>query len=307
MTYPSNAILTPEDWLLQRTLTPSPSDARSLARNLRDAGLRVDALVLARDAATTLGRHLLTFRHGWPGGTSPFGDIFVADLGSTDNTREIALESDAIVLAPESPRAAALAPPADGDGVFRTLSTSRADILLVLPANLLRVDLDALAAMVDSFRRFPSLLLAQGFQSSSIGGLSANLARPLLSALLPELGMLADPTCPVLAIRRPAFLASPIARTSGYEASLVVEAWKQGGLESLAQVRLPPLEFDSHRAPDESVSFRCCLALLESLRRARRLSTPQEFGHIASSLVDMPSGSLQARAQLQVFAWSTPL
>lgn len=300
-----SAILTPEDWLANRTVVPGRNDARELRSRLAEAGLSADVVLLARDAATTIGRHLLTIRHGWPGGASPFGRIFVADLGSTDSTLEIAQEDGATPLQPESPRAASLAPAADGDGLVRALSTSTADILLVVPAGLARLDLDSLSALVDSFRRFPSLLLSQGFQGQTGSGMSAHLARPLLSALLPELGLLADPTCPLLALRRAAFLPSPIARSSGYEASLVVEAWRQGGLECLAQVRLPSLQWDPRLAIDPGTPFRCALALLESLRRAKRLSTPQEFGHISSALLDAQQGGLLARAHLQVFPWST--
>lgn len=301
------AILTPEEWLARRTLHPSRNEACSLGGYLAEAGLSADVLLLARDASPTLGRHLLTLMHGWPGGKSPFQQIIVADLGSTDTTVEIAEDASATVLLPESPRAASLAPAADGDGFARALSASQADLLLVVPAGLTRIDLDALATLLDSFRQFPSLLLAQGFQGASGGPLSTHLARPLLATLLPELGLLADPTCPILAVRRTAFRAVPIARSSGYEPSLVVEAWKQGGLDALAQTRIHPLEWDTRVTPDEGVPFRCTLALLESLRRARRLSTPQEFSHIASTLVDSPSGDLLARAQLHVFPWNTPI
>lgn len=301
------AILTPEDWLLQRTVAPSKDQARTLGANLAAASLSADVVLLARDAASTLGRHLLTLRHGWPGGATPFHRIFVADLGSTDGTRDIAEEGGATFLPPESPRAASLAPPAHGDGLVRAIAASTSDILLVLPADLTRLDLDSLAAIVDCFRQFPSLLLSQGFQGATGSALSAHLSRPLLAALLPELGLLADPACPVLALRRSAFVAPPIARTSGYEAALVVEAWKQGGLESLAQVRLSRLERVERPEIDDGQSFRCALALLESLRRSRRLSTPQEFGHISSMLVDQPSGTLLARAHLQVFPWHNTL
>jgi len=301
------AILTPEDWLERRTLRSGPREARDLLDNLREANLTIDVVLFARDAATTLGRHLLTFRHGWPGGLSPFGQILVTDLGSTDNTVEIAEEAHATVLLPESPRAASLAPAAPGDGLVRAMASSLADILLLVPADLVRLDLDSVAGLLVSFCRFPSLQLAMGFQGSGGSDASHLLARPLLSALLPELSVLADPACPVLALRRTAFLSVPIARTSGFEPSLAVEAWRLGGLEALCQVRLPKLEWGDHCEPlDEGAAFRCTLALLESLRRARRLSTPQEMGHLASSLADAPSGGLLARTRLDVFPWSTP-
>jgi len=300
-------ILTPEDWLERRTLIPTPHEARRLPAALREAELTVDLVLLTRDAAATLGRHLLTLRHGWPGGESPFGRILVTDLGSSDGTLDIAEQAQAEAIPPEAPLAASLAPAAHGDGLVRALARSSADLLLVIPARLVRIDLDAIAALVAAFCHHPALQFAQGFQSSSGTELSRLLARPLLAALLPELAVLADPACPVLALRRTAFLATPIARTCGYQPALAVEAWRQGGLDALAQVRIPPLEWGEQTdGNDAECGFRTGLALLESLRRARRLNVPQELGHLSMSLVDAPSGGLLARTHLDVFPWREP-
>jgi len=301
------AILTPESWLQHRTILPAAHEARDLAGLLEANSLSADVVLLSRDDAGTLGRHLLTLRHGWPGGASPFGQILVTDLGSTDGTLEIAEEAGARVLQPESPRAASLAPAAVGDGLVRALAASRADLLLLVPARLVRLDLDAVAALLASFCHLPSVQLALGFQGSGGGAMSRLLARPLLSALLPELSVLADPACPVLALRRTSFLTVPVASVAGFEPALAVETWNQGGLDALCQVRFPPLEWGEGGEPlDEGSGFRCTLALLEALRRARRLSTPQELGHLASSLADAPDGGLLARTRLEIFPWARP-
>lgn len=300
-------ILTPEDWLERRTLQPTAQEARGLPALLRDSGLTVDLVLLTRDAATTLGRHLLTLRHGWPGNECPFGRILVTDLGSSDTTLEIAEQALAETIPPDAPQAASLGPAAHGDGLVRALTHSRADILLVVPARLVRLDLDAVAALVAAFCRLPALQFAQGYQSADGSDLSRLLARPLLSALLPELSVLADPACPLLALRRTSFLTVPIARTCGYQPALAVEAWRQGGLDALAQVRIPPLEWGEQGAGDDAeCGFRTGLALLEALRRARRLSVPQELGHLSTSLVDSPSGGLLARTHLDIFPWRDP-
>lgn len=301
-------ILTPEDWLERRTLQPAPQEARHLPGLLRDAGLTVDLVLLTRDAATTLGRHLLTLRHGWPGNECPFGRILVTDLGSSDNTLEIAEQAGAETVPPDAPQAASLGPAAHGDGLVRALARSTADLLLVVPARLVRLDFDAVAALLGAFCRLPAVQFAQGFQSAAGSDLSRLLARPLLAALLPELSVLADPACPLLALRRTSFLTVPIARTCGYQPALAVEAWRQGGLDALAQVRIPPLEWgDQGDGDDAGCGFRTGLALLESLRRARRLSVPQELGHLSMSLVDTPVGGLLARTHLDIFPWRDPL
>lgn len=302
-----SATTTPESWLSDRSPRPEPGEARGLARTLEAAGMTADVLLLGRDCATTLGRHLLTLRHGWPGGGSPFRQILFSDLGSTDATVEIARADGIEVLPPSSPRAASLSPAAGGDGLVRALQATRADLLLVVPAALVRLELDAVAALLGCFPRFPSVHLAMGFEGARGGTLSRLLARPVLSALHPELSVLADPACPLLALRPASFRTVPIARCAGYEPSLAVEAWRLGGLDALCQVRVAPLEWGEagqEIAPGSEAT--CALALLESLRRAGRFEPSQEFGHLSTAILDSPGGGLRALTRLEVFPWSTP-
>lgn len=298
---------TPEQWLQERTFRPAPHEARDLGRLLESAGLVADVLLLGRDCATTLGRHLLTLRHGWPGGGTPFGQILFSDLGSKDGTVEIARADGIEVLSPLSPRAASLAPAATGDGLHRALGATGADLLLVVPAHLVRIDLDAVAALLASFCRHPAVQLASGFEGARGGALSRLLVRPVLSALHPELSVVADPACPLLALRPGTFRGLPIARCAGYEPALTVEAWRHGGLDALCQVRLGPLEWGESGAEiAPGTEATCALALLESLRRADRIRSTQEYGHLSSTLVDAPDGGLRAQTRLEIFPWTTP-
>lgn len=298
---------TREQWLQERTSRPAPNAASELSRLLDSAGLVADVLLLGRNCATTLGRHLLTLRHGWPGGGTPFGQILFSDLGSTDATLEIARADGIEVLSPESPRAASLAPAATGDGLVRALGATEADLLLVVPASLVRLDLDAIASLLGAFCRHPTAQLAQGFEGSRGGALSRLLARPILAALHPELSVLADPACPLLAIRPGSFRTVPIARCAGYEPSLVVEAWRLGGLDALCQVRLGALEWGESEADiAPGTESTCSLALLESLRRADRILSDQEFGHLSTTLIDAPDGGLRAQTRLEIFPWTDP-
>lgn len=302
-----STVRTPEQWLQERTLRPAANQARDLAETLGSAGLVADVVLLGRDCATTLGRHILTLRHGWPGGRSPFGQILFGDLGSTDGSLEIARTDDVRILLPDAPRAASLAPAASGDGLHRALEASRADLLLVVPAHLVRVDLDDLAALLAGFCQHPGVHLAMGFQGARGGTLSRVLVRPILSALHPDLSVLADPACPVIALRPGTFRTLPIARCAGYEPSLAVEAWRHGGLDALCQVRLQALEWgESGEEIAPGTEVRCSLALLESLRRAGRLESPREFGHLASTLLDAPDGGLRVQTRLEVFPWTLP-
>ncbi|HNY30113.1 MAG TPA: hypothetical protein PKO15_04420 [Fibrobacteria bacterium] len=293
--------MTPEAWLFRNSLLVS-RDAPSKLAACTD--LTMDLCLLSRDSSSTLQRHLLLLRHGWPGGSTPWRRILVADLGSIDNTCQIAVDAGADLLAPDNPRAAQCEPSADGDGLAQALEHSDADILLVAPANVLRLDMDGLATLALALAQRPELALAQG--AGAVGGSTLSLLalRPLLSVLCPPLSVLSDPASPLLALRPAMIRELPLARTSGYEAALVVDCWARHGLASLAQVLTGPLDW--HQADPRTEpghSFRSQLAILEALRRAERIQSNQEFGHLLPQMQDWSSQGPRVLTQMEVFPW----
>ncbi|MBK9579178.1 MAG: hypothetical protein IPK50_19130 [Fibrobacterota bacterium] len=293
--------MTPEAWLFRNSILPTRDAPARLASHQQ---VRIDLCLLARDSSSTLQRHLLLLRHGWPGGKSPWRRILVADLGSSDNTCQIAEEAGATLLAPENPRAAESEPSADGDGLQRALEHSDADILLVAPANVLRLEMDSLATLALSLVERPELALCQGASSVAGSELSLLGLRPLLAALCPPLAVFSDPASPLLAVRPDKIRDLPLAKTGGYEAALVVDCWFKFGLSSLSQVLTGSLEWhdrDPRSAP--SHSFRSQLALLEALRRAGRLHTNQEFGHLLPVPQEWSAKGPRILTQMEVFPW----
>lgn len=296
--------MTPEAWLFRNSLLVGKEAPAKLAR-LTDRN--IDLCLLSRDSSSTLQRHLLLLRHGWPGGQSPWRRILVSDLGSSDNTCQIAAEAGATVVAPENPRAAQCEPSADGDGLHRALSQTDADVLLVAPANLLRLDMDALASLALALLERPELSMVQGAGSVAGSDLSLLALRPLLAALCPPLAVFSDPSSPLLAIRPEAIRQLPLARTSGYEAALLVDCWSKFGLSSLAQVLTGPVQWH-HQDPRSTPhhSFRCQLAVLEALRRAQRIQTSQEFGHLLPQPQDWTAQGPRIQTHLEIFPWRLP-
>ena len=293
--------MTPEAWLFRNSYLPS----RDAASRLRGSEVRIGLCILARNAAATLGRHLLLLKHGWPRGTGPWSEILVADLGSTDTTSEIGREHGAAVLEPADRLAASLEPPADGDGLASALRVSTSEILLVLPADLIRLDVAGIATMVRVLLDDPNIKLCLGASEVDGGPLSALGTRPVLSSLHPDLAVVVDPTTPLLALRTSAIRELPLALTAGYESALVVDCCAAHGLDSLAQVRLDPLEWET-RDPrlEPGRAFRTMVALLESLKRAGRLSTSRELGHLLPRPMEWGQSGPRLVTGLEVFPWA---
>jgi hypothetical protein len=293
--------VTPEAWLFRNSFLPS----REATARLKASGSRIGLCLLTRNAAFTLGRHLLLLQHGWPGGTAPWSEIIVADLGSTDSTLDIAREHGAAVLEPAERLAATLEPPADGDGLARALAATKSDILLVVPSDLIRLDVASVATMIRSLLDDPAIQICLGASEIEGGPLSALGTRPVLAALHPELAVIIDPTTPLLALRTAGIRDLPLARTAGYESALVVDCRAVHGLESLAQVRVPPLEWeiqDPRLEPGRV--FKTLVALLEALRRAGHISTTRELGHLFPRPKDWGDNGPRLVTSLEIFPWT---
>lgn len=294
--------MTPESWLFRNSFLPS----REAPAALRTSEVRIGLCLLTRNAAFTLGRHLLLLRHGWPGGNAPWSEILVADLGSTDSTLDIAREHGAVVLEPAERLAATLEPPSAGDGLMRALAATKSDILLVVPADLIRLDVASVATMIRSMLDDPSIQLCMGASEIDGGPLSALGTRPVLAALYPELAVVIDPTTPLLALRTSTIRDLPLARTSGYECALIVDCRAAHGLDSLAQVRVPPLEWEvADPRLEPGRAFKTLVALLEALRRTGHISTALELGHLLPRPKTWGDDGPRLVTGLEVFPWTT--
>lgn len=295
--------MTPEAWLSRHSAVPDPDAAKRL-REASESGTKLGVVLLAHDAATTIGRHLLLLRHGWPGGTAPWTEILVADLGSTDSTLEIARSHGAEIL--EDPdRATRAGVSALGDGLAQALAKTDSDILVVVPASLVRIEIEAVAALMAAMLDHPAARIAMGAESAQGCEISRYSLRPLLSALCPQLSVLSDPATPFLAIRPRDVKTLPLARTNGYEAALAVDCWHRYGLESLLQVLTGPLYWSEAADPRQNSThaFHAQLAALEALRRAGRLQIPGEFGHILPTPVEWTQEGPRLMSRLEVFDW----
>jgi glucosyl-3-phosphoglycerate synthase len=296
--------LTPETWLSRHTMLSQIDAPRRVTKAAAD-GTKMGVVLWTRDNAATIGRHLLLLQHGWPGGKAPWSEVVVADLGSSDSTAQIARDHGATVLeiATDAPRTQAVA---DGDGLARVLEWTNSAILLVAPANLVRLEFVGLASLMAAMLDHPACRLATGAESPAGGLLSRLSIRPLLAAVCPPLAVLSDPTSPLFALRPDRVRDLPLARTDGFEAALLVDCWNKHGLESIVQVLVGELDWaDGDPRQNPTHAFHCQLAVLEALRRAGRIQPKSEFGHILPTPEAWDENGSRVVSRLEVFPWKS--
>ena len=176
-------------------------------------------------------------------------ELIVLDSGSTDDTEIRALAAGARVISREVALPEVEPQPGKGEVLWRSLAVATGDIVAFVDSDLLDPDpmfvpkllgpllIQEGVHLVKGFYRRP--LKVSGREDANGGGRVTELvARPLLSALRPELSCLYQPLGGEYAGTRELLTAVPFAPGYGVEIGLLVDAYDRLGLDGIAQVNL---------------------------------------------------------------------
>jgi glucosyl-3-phosphoglycerate synthase len=240
-----------ERWAQTRTFHHSLYAPARIAAARAERGLGVSVCLPARECAQTVGEHvsaLLGLREA-----GVIDEVVVIDAGSADGTAAVAERAGALVyqegeLMPE------LGPVlGKGDAMYRALAVLRGEIVCYLDADmagasahyatgllgplLCEAPAGGEIAFVKAFYRRP---FEQGGVSLPEGGGRVNhlLARPALELFYPELGAVSQPLAGEVAARRELLERVPFATGYGVEIGMLIDVWREVGLEGIAQVDL---------------------------------------------------------------------
>jgi len=230
-------------WYESRTFHHSEFPAKRLAAERTRS---VSACVPARNEERTIGpivADLVSLREA-----GAIDEVMVIDAGSHDSTPEIAADAGASVhvesdLLPEHGEVLG-----KGDAMWRALSVLDSDVIVFLDADsegfgphfatgLIGplVCGDTGVEFVKAFYRRP---LKVGEVSLPEGGgrVTELMARPLLNLFYPELAGFRQPLAGELAATRDLLLRLPFATGYAVEIAMLIDAWREVGLDALAQV-----------------------------------------------------------------------
>jgi glucosyl-3-phosphoglycerate synthase len=176
-------------------------------------------------------------------------ECVVVDSGSTDRTVDIATAAGARVVhrsdvLPDVPPL-----PGKGEVLWRSVAATSGDVLVFLDSDLVDPDPGFVTALLGPMLTEPGTHLVKGFyrrplrleteETGSGGGRVTELmARPLLSALRPELSGVVQPLGGEYAVSREFAESVPFAAGYGVEIGLLLDAYARFGLAGLAQVNL---------------------------------------------------------------------
>jgi glucosyl-3-phosphoglycerate synthase len=259
-------------WARERTYHHSLYSAERIARE-RTASVTV--CLPAKECAGTVGaivEELAKLRQA-----GAIDEIVVVDAASRDGTAEVARRAGATVH-----QEAELLPQfghvlGKGDAMWRALAVTEGDVVCYLDA-----DTEGFSAhfatgllgplvceqgveFVKAFYRRP---LAQGGVSLPEGGGRVNhlAARPALALFYPDLAEVRQPLAGEVAARRELLERVPFATGYGVEVAMLIDVWREVGLEGVAQVDL-----EEHRNRNQPLAALTPMAHTVLATIARRL------------------------------------
>lgn len=178
-------------------------------------------------------------------------DLVVLDSGSTDRTVDVARGAGARVVRYQDVLPTFTYRTGKGEVLWRSLAATSSDLLVFVDSDLVDFDASFVCALlgplltrsepnlVKGFYRRPLRVQEDGAHSETGGGrVTELLARPVLSALRPELSAVVQPLGGEYAARRGFLESVPFAPGYGVEIGLLLDAHRCYGLDGLAQVNL---------------------------------------------------------------------
>lgn len=176
-------------------------------------------------------------------------ELVVVDSGSTDRTVAVAVEAGARVVHRADVLAELEPLPGKGEVLWRSLAATSGELLVFLDSDLVDPDPGFVPSLLGPLLFEPDVQLVKAFYrrplsdedirvGSGGGRVTELMARPLLSALRPELSGVIQPLAGEYAGTRRLLESVPFAGGYGVEIGLLLDAHAMFGLAGIAQVNL---------------------------------------------------------------------
>ncbi|HEX4837736.1 MAG TPA: glucosyl-3-phosphoglycerate synthase [Solirubrobacteraceae bacterium] len=244
-----------ERWAKARTFHHSLYSAARIAAEREQS---VSVCLPARECAVTVGEILSVLERLREAGA--IDELLVVDAASRDGTAGVAEREGASVVQERELMPATGPVLGKGDAMWRALSVLKGELVVFLDADsegfcehfvtglLGPLVCEPGVQFVKAFYRRP---FEQGGISLPEGGGRVNhlMARPALSLFYPELSAVRQPLAGEVAARRDLLERVPFATGYGVEIGMLIDVWRELGLDGMAQVDL-----DVHRNRHQPLS-----------------------------------------------------
>ncbi len=230
-------------WFAQRTSTAADYPAERLMAAKGSA--RVSVILPALDEEPTVGV-IVSAVCELAERTGLVDEVLVIDSGSADQTAKVAADAGATVFHRDSILPELDSFPGKGEVLWKAQYVATGDILVYVDADLIDFGQHYLLGLLGPLLTDESVWLVKAFYDRPLLDLAAAgggrvtelMARPLLTALVPELSGVVQPLAGEYAARRSLLETLPFAAGYGVETGLLLDTVAAHGLDVVAQVDL---------------------------------------------------------------------
>jgi glucosyl-3-phosphoglycerate synthase len=304
-----------------RTFHHSSYSVARVAADRAERSLRVSVCLPARECAGTVGEIVATLGELQTAGA--IDSIVVVDAASQDGTATVAERAGAVVWQEAELMPSHGAVLGKGDAMWRALSVLDGEVVCFLDADTEGFSEHFLTGLlgplvcepgvsfVKAFYRRPlihgagrqaprgSAEAAPGATPEPDGGGRVNhlLARPALELFYPQLAGVRQPLAGEVAARRELLERVPFATGYGVEIAMLIDVWREVGLDGIAQVDL-----EEHRNRHQPLSALTPMALTVLATIAGRLEREGRLSPPAAGEVENGPASAHAPLERPPFA-----
>jgi glucosyl-3-phosphoglycerate synthase len=247
-------------------------DPDLLAEARWSSGTSVSVCLPARNEAPTVGRIVEVIRRDLVE-RGLVDEVIVLDDGSADATARVAGEAGAQVAIVDEVLPELGPGYGKGNVLWKSLFVSHGDLVCWVDADIGNFECRFVTGLLGPLLADPRTVLVKGFYRRPSAGavhgggrVTELVARPLISALFPELATVVQPLAGATAGRREALEAVPFVEGWGVELALLVDVVARFGLDRVAQVDLGIIVHDSQTLRD--LGPQAMAVLTAGLRRA---------------------------------------
>lgn len=263
-----------------RAFHHSAFSAERIAAERAQRGLGVSVCLPARECAGTVGEIVTALAELREAGA--IDAIVVVDAASPDGTAQVAERAGAEVWQEGELLPSFGAVRGKGDAMWRALSRLDTELVCFLDADtedfsahfatglLGPLVCEPEVSFVKAFYRrpLPGATEAEVAVGEGGGRVNSLMARPALALLYPELAEIRQPLAGEVAARTELLQRLPFATGYGVETAMLIDAWREVGLEGIAQVDLD--EHRNHHQPLRALEPMALTVLATAMSRAQR-------------------------------------
>lgn len=233
------------DWAARRTFRAAADPAAELAAMRESSGLSVSVVIPAKSCAATIGdvvARCVDLREA-----GAIDEVVVIDAAaSSDGTATIAADAGATVHQEDALLTSFGPALGKGDAMWRAQAAVTGDVIVYVDGDSEGFDAAFVAGLATPLLSDETVRLVKGayrrpFASGELrladggGRVSELAARPLLNLFFPELAAVQQPLAGEFAARADALAAMPFLTGYGAEIQLLVDFYKQFGIDAIAQ------------------------------------------------------------------------